>query len=94
MRCSKSYYFLNRETLGISQSVTPSQHKTGWRTNSNGSIDFRVQKFVVVRFLVGTRVVCCSVVAVCRRRVPTVARSVSGGGVGYSTDALAIGGVL
>jgi len=44
----------------------------------------------VVRFLVGTRVVCCSVVAICRRRVPTVARSVSGGGV----DALATGGVL
>ena len=47
----------------------------------------------MVRFLVGTRVVCCSVVAVCRRRVPAVARSVSGGDV-YSTDALVTGGVL
>ena len=35
----------------------------------------------MVRFLVGTRVVCYSVVAVCRRRVPAVARSVSGGDV-------------
>jgi len=56
-----------------------------------------VQKFVVVRFLVGTGVVCCSVVAVCRRGIPTVARSISGGGVvavGYLTDALAAGRVL
>jgi len=93
---SKSSYFLT-ERLGISPSVTPSQHRTGWRTNSYGPIDFRVQEFVVVRFLVGTRVVCCSVVAVCRHRVSAVARSVSGGGVvavRYSTGALAAGGVL
>jgi len=87
--CSKSSYFLT-ETLGISPSVAPSQHRTDWRTKSYGSIDFRVQKFVVVRSLVGTRVVCCGV-------VPTVARCVSGDGVvavRYSTDALAIRGVL
>ena len=51
----------------------------------------------MVRFLVGTRVVCCSVVAVCRCRVPAVARSVSGGdvvAVRYLTDALVTGGVL
>ena len=50
-----------------------------------------MQKFVVIRFLVGTRVVCCNVVAVCRRRVLAVARSVSGGGVvavGYLTTCL------
>ena len=47
----------------------------------------------MVRFLVGTKVVCCSVVAVCRRRVPVVARS-GVVAVRYSTDALATGGVL
>ena len=66
------------------------------QTNHYGSIDFRVQEFIVVALLVGTRVVCCGVVAVCRR-VPAVARSVSGSGVvavRYSIDALATRGVL
>jgi len=94
VRCSNSSYSLNAE---YQPSVAPSQHRTDWRTISYGSNDFRVQEFVVARFLVSTRVVCCSVVAVCRRRVPAVARNVSGGGVvavRYSTDALATGGVL
>ena len=53
----------------------------------------------MIRVFVGTRVVCCGVVAVCRRvrRVHAVAPDVSGRGVvtvGYSTDALATREVL
>jgi len=36
---------------------------------------------VVIRLLVGTRVVCDACVVVCRRRVSAVARGVSGSGV-------------
>jgi len=53
-------------------------------------------EFIVIRVVVGTRVVC---VAVCRCCVPAVAQAVSGSGVaavgcGYVTDAAASGECL
>jgi hypothetical protein len=77
----------------LSAAVPPSHHRTGRRTNSHGPVEIRRANFVVLRVLVGTRVV-GGTVAGCGYRVSAVDCAFSGGCVAVvrsAIDALAAG---